>query len=391
MAITIDWGTKIIDVPKADLTLIQPSPEVRELDVDWFRLELKDLEDDEEGMTFPDTHNHFTEVTLAGLTYARIIEIINGYTVEFEDGQYTVNCVGANHNLSDVRVANQVSLIVNNAAGLINSAQIEYSSFLGGVHIDVVNGVVGTLFPRGTAQMPVNNLADAKLIAVTRGFESIHILGNIEFTNGDSIDGYEVIGEGCHITILTFSSSVSTDEVIIRHATVQGILDGHEVHIYDSHVENLVGFSGMLFDCLLMGNITLARTEDCHFINCVSAVPGSGTPVIDMGGSGRGLGVRAYAGGIKLINKTGSEPVSIDFISGQLKLASTVTDGEIVVRGAGWISEPYHTGTTTIRDDGLINPDVIWDEPTADHTTAGTFGEKVGKKLLTLAKFVGLK
>lgn len=35
--------------------------------------------------------------------------------------------------------------------------------------------------------------------------------------------------------------------------------------------------------------------------------------------------------------------------------------------------------------------DAVWDEDTADHTSSGTFGEKVGKKLLTLTKFLGLK
>lgn len=119
MALTIDWGTRVITVPKADLSLIQPSPEIREMDIDWFRLQLKDLEDGVDGMAHPDTHTHNTEVVLGGVTYARIIEVINNYTVEFEDGQYTVNCVGANHNLAEVKVANQVSLIINNAAGLI--------------------------------------------------------------------------------------------------------------------------------------------------------------------------------------------------------------------------------------------------------------------------------
>jgi len=120
MAITIDWGQKIIDVPQSDLTLV--SGTLYELDIDTFRLALKALEDDEEGMPFLRTHNHNTELTLSGVTYARTVEIINGYTVEFEDGQYSVSCVGANHNLSDVKVANQVSLIINNAAGLIGTA-----------------------------------------------------------------------------------------------------------------------------------------------------------------------------------------------------------------------------------------------------------------------------
>jgi len=104
-------------VPKNYLTFI--SGVLYELDVDQFRLDLKDLEDNEEGMPFPDTHSHKTELTLSGVTYVRSVEIINNYTVEFEDGQYVVRCVGANHNIADVKVANQVSLIIGNSAGYI--------------------------------------------------------------------------------------------------------------------------------------------------------------------------------------------------------------------------------------------------------------------------------
>ena len=116
--ISIDWPTGIISIPQSYLTFLSG---VRyELDVNQFRLDLKSLEDDEEGSVWPTTHNHNTEVVLSGVTYARSIEIINGYTVEFEDGQYTVVVSGANHNLADVKVANQVSLIIGNSAGLIS-------------------------------------------------------------------------------------------------------------------------------------------------------------------------------------------------------------------------------------------------------------------------------
>jgi hypothetical protein len=36
-------------------------------------------------MAFPSTHIHNTAVTLSGVTYARTVEIINGYTIDFED------------------------------------------------------------------------------------------------------------------------------------------------------------------------------------------------------------------------------------------------------------------------------------------------------------------
>lgn len=120
MAITIDWGQKIIHVPQADLTPVGGL--VYELDVEAFRLALKDLEDDEAGTVFPDTHRHNTEVTLSGVTYARTVEIINGYTISFEDTgvPYVVSCVGANHNLGDVtNFDGSSSLLIGNSAGLI--------------------------------------------------------------------------------------------------------------------------------------------------------------------------------------------------------------------------------------------------------------------------------
>lgn len=100
------------------MTLIQASPEIRQLDLDVFRLALKNLEDNEDGQIFIDTHRHNTSVAIGGLTLARVIEIINGYTVTFEDGQYAVNLVGANSNVADVTNVNQVSVRSANSAGL---------------------------------------------------------------------------------------------------------------------------------------------------------------------------------------------------------------------------------------------------------------------------------
>lgn len=133
MAISIDWNTLVISVPKADLSLVQASPEVREMDLDWFRLQLKDIEDNEEGMTFPDTHNHNTEVSIAGVVLARVIEIINGYTVTFEDGAYSVNLIGANSNVMDVTNKNYVSTRSWNSAGLTYPGDFDVPTIAGAV------------------------------------------------------------------------------------------------------------------------------------------------------------------------------------------------------------------------------------------------------------------
>ena len=116
---TIDWNTRIIHIPRTYLNQISSGPDVYELDLYQFHLDLRDREDDPDGMRNPVTHRHVTETQMGGTTFARIIEINNGYTVEFEDGQYAVNLVGANSNVADVAVVNQVSIRSQNSGGLV--------------------------------------------------------------------------------------------------------------------------------------------------------------------------------------------------------------------------------------------------------------------------------
>ena len=120
MAVTVDWGDKIIAIPQTDLVLV--SGTLYELDTDWLRLELKALEDSVEGMVFPDTHRHNAGVVISGVEYAQTFEIINGYIISFvPDAHYTVRLFGSNNNIPDVLgVAHQhVSLIAQNSGGLI--------------------------------------------------------------------------------------------------------------------------------------------------------------------------------------------------------------------------------------------------------------------------------
>lgn len=117
MSISIDWGNKIILIPKTYLTYVNGSNYI--LDTNQFRLTLKELEASENGIVFDETHNHNTEINIGGLTLARTVEIINGYTITFEDGQYAVNLTGANSNIGEVINLNQVSIRSSNSAGMV--------------------------------------------------------------------------------------------------------------------------------------------------------------------------------------------------------------------------------------------------------------------------------
>lgn len=118
MVYTVNWASKIVRIPKIDLALVSASPEIRELDVIEFWQTIHDIQDGE-GMPFRDIMRSNAPVTLAGVTYARSVEIINGYKIEFEDGEYQVNLTGANNNLLDARVQNNVSINASNSAGLV--------------------------------------------------------------------------------------------------------------------------------------------------------------------------------------------------------------------------------------------------------------------------------
>lgn len=119
---TISWEAKIVNVPKIDLAPVGGA--LYEYDMNQFHLALKDLEDDEEGIVFPDTHVHNPPVTISGILLARQIIMINGYTITFEDGQYAINLINANTNVAENTNINQVSIRPQNSAGLVDVRNI---------------------------------------------------------------------------------------------------------------------------------------------------------------------------------------------------------------------------------------------------------------------------
>jgi hypothetical protein len=160
--IWIDWITKVIFVPKAETELIQSVPsEVRRLDLNVFRLALKSLEDDPSGMAYQDTHRHNPSVVLSGVTYARIVEIINGYTVTFEPSEnpYSVVCIGANHNLADVKNTNNVSLVVGNSAGLIEVSTPALGPTASEIAAAILASLQGTAIPVDVQKIKGQNIA----------------------------------------------------------------------------------------------------------------------------------------------------------------------------------------------------------------------------------------
>ena len=398
MALTVDPTTFVISIPKADLTLIQSSPtEVRELNLNQFRLDLKAWEAEgdaiEQGITFQKTHDHNTEVSLGGLTFARVIEILDPYSITFEDGQYAVNLVGANSNVGDKVNLNQVSVRSQNSAGLISSPDIEFASFNGGVTIDVTNGDSGTTFPKGTERDPVDNLTDALLIADFRGLKKLYIKEDMTLNSGSDITGFHVQGVNHVGTHIDIDTSADVTGIRISECQLGGVLDG-DTEVEKCVLETLSYVNGHVHDCGLKGTITLGGSKPALFANC-HQVEYDSLPVINMNTSGQDLVMTDYTGRVKITtlnDATGQTQVGIGLDHGQVELDSTtVTNGVVWVSGLGDLVDEsgnsiptgtWNTGVTVINT--LLSPDsistAVWDKVLDGSETAEDILEDARKK-----------
>lgn len=121
--ISINHSTFVISIPKADTTFVgvnaQTGYEIRSYDEYSLMRELADYLCSEQGQALPNAFNHATQVTIAGINYARSLSFLNPYTITFENGSYQVRLTGGtNNNLLDVLNPNSVSVISANSAGL---------------------------------------------------------------------------------------------------------------------------------------------------------------------------------------------------------------------------------------------------------------------------------
>ncbi len=93
------------------------------------------------------------------------------------------------------------------------------------------------------------------------------------------------------------------------NSTIQGVFDGTTT-ISHCKLLDVSIVSGLIEKSILAGTVILDGTGNTNIIDCYSGVAGALTPVIDFNGSGSGLIMRNYSGGIELTNKSGVTDMS---------------------------------------------------------------------------------
>jgi len=340
--ITVDWASS----PRL-ITVLAPSTEVTIQDlVDTCRA----LEDDLQNLTYGSIISAAGKEQLGGGVTVGITATLLNAVLAFQarTGPSYTQCSVSGGNLVAVDSLDaiisaisptsftQVLLTASSSATLQELGAIQYSSFNGGVTVDVTSTHSGTIFPVGTQEQPVNNMVDALAIAVYRGFKKFYIVGNITVDN-ITVDDYIFIGEGQTQSTITLNPAASTIGCQFLDAHVAGTLDG-SAYIRDCVITDLNYVDGFVVNCLLeAGTITLGGASEAHFLSCWSSHKQGILPTIDMGGSGMDLVVRGHSGAIRLTNKTGPDRASFDFLSGEITVEASVTSGPVVMRGVGTV------------------------------------------------------
>jgi len=244
--------------------------------------------------------------------------------------------------------------IINSVSNLVDSTvqqlpEIEYASFDGGVSIDSING---NDINRGTRQYPVNTLTVAKSIATERGFNQLHIIGNITIGSGSNISDYEIHGEDGSInvpkTTITLTDGCTTSNTFFYKAKITGVQNG-ECIFTDCIIDEMSNTHCQYNNCILIGPQTLKNAEWLanHTVSLNNCMSSYNWYEINYNNSPVNMVFSNYSGKIKFSNITDSQTdIIIRLNAGAVWIDETCTSGKIAIVGIGtFINES--SGTTT--------------------------------------------
>lgn len=389
MALSFDKVNKIITVlsPDTEITIQNLLNSIRR----W--------EDDLSSMDLPKIVSCAGKEPLGGgVVVGLTLTLLDDWQLAFEargGPSYTQcivsggNIVATNANGSIYPTAfTQVLITASSSATQSDLAAIQYSSYQNAVWLDPTTSTTGTVYPKGTREVPVNNILDAIIIANDKGFDTIQILQSITLGSDLEVDstgpivlvGFTLVGKSHVNTQIVLGNSVVCDHITIKNCNVTGVLDGG-THIMECVAGDLMYVNGHIHDSGVYGTITLAGSDSAVLANCYT-IDQDNPLIVDMGGSGQDLSMPNYSGIVTITNlHSASEEVGIGLNAGMVTLDSTVTAGTLIISGVGLVYN-NSTGTAIVNTDGLMSKDTIaravWDEPIANHLVSGSTGLSVG-------------
>ncbi len=329
---------------------------------------------------------------LGGGVYVGLTATLNNAILAFEarDGPQWVLCkitggnlVSEDENGNEIDPRYPTSYVTvdrasSSSATFLEQEAIQFSSFGGGVSLDITSPYGGTPYPNGNQEHPVNNLADAVVIANAKGFKKIFIREPMigpNALNAGNLSNFNLVGENELTTMVELGASLICSNLRIENCNVRGTLDGG-AELDNCSVGDLIFLYGHIHESGLYGTITLGGGQEAIFKDCYTS--DQDLPVtIDMGGSGQDLSMPNYAGIATIRNlNSASEEIGIGLHAGMITLDSTIVSGTIIISGIGMLFD-NSPGSANVDSSTLLSNTSIANAVVSTATIQG-IDEKTG-------------
>jgi len=225
------------------------------------------------------------------------------------------------------------------------------------VWFDSVNGASGTdVDINGRQDNPSDTIANVLTMAVALGTNIIRVVEGSTLTLDAATEGYRIIGKNW--TLALGSQSISGSYIEGATVGVSGICTGAIRPVFkDCTLGTLTAPPCGFYECGLdSGQVTAGSAGVFVFDNCHSRIAGVNFPLFNASDEIVDLSVRHYSGGFGLSNFTdATSDVSIE-ANGNVSEAVTCTAGTLVIRGNATLTT---AGSMTVSDNARIDIDQI--------------------------------
>lgn len=376
----VNWLTRVITVPQSYLTFVTGT--LYSMDTDAFHFDMRELEASETGIVFVDSHAYTGAITVAGVTFAPFITLINNYTITFQspnalgspyhsvDGVgsptilYAVRLDGSNNNIFDEGILNrnEVSVIPTNSAGLqivsvgsgldpTQSTQLEeiHGQARREIWVDETTATVGN----GYQQTPYNSMSDALVDSSANNILRIHLEGSAAISDPQDISSITFFGQSMIGSEIVLSGAITNSGTQFHQTDVRGSITTSAA-FEGCIIRDLTSEGIIATNCLIGGDLTLTgspgTTGTTYLVDCRDG--SSSIPSFDFAGATHTLNTKDYRGDLTLSGMSGGSVADISLLGGSVTIDSSCVGGTVTVYGTG---ELINNGTNvTVNEDRLI-------------------------------------
>ena len=307
-----------------------------------------------------------------------IVSIL-GYQVTTIDSSCTAGSV----------IVSGLGVLVNNGSGLsVSNSLVPYSifnenlaqyttpgytghalavtAFCDYIWINTSSGYTGTTYPVGTQFQPVNNITEAKAIAIIWGLNNYKIKGNVVLNSNHS--GWTIKGlmgpNVCSVDV----NDKDISESLFDQCTIVGQCNGR-INTINCTINNMTDVEGYFLNSYLQGYITLKPEKTIFFLNgFFSSIVGEDVS-IDMN-EAVSVSFAEFIGNVTVINLTDGK-LFYRSGSGITTFNNSCVDGTAQIDGIGKI---INNGLNLTLIDNTV-PSSTYDTIISQHTESNTFGK----------------